>query len=287
MAVAVADRAAERQRDRHRAEVQRDQRRHRVRAERELAHDVGQGDREHRRVERDEDGAARDPEHRRREQATVGPVPPGVPGRGHRSRTVPAVPSISTIRPSAILSRRARDADDRRQPELTRDDGGMREHPAGIRDEAAGDREDRHPRRVRRRADDDVARAGCARSPPSPSATRAGPRTTPAEAPVPLSSSASPASSRATSKRLVTPKSGSARPSLLGGLSVRCRACSARRSATVALAIRRGSQERRRPRRDGGTGRRPARRSTPSRTSRLPTRNASLRRWACDIRSIQ
>ena len=53
--------------------------------------------------------------------------------------------------------RRVAGPDDRRQPELAGHDGRVRQDAAGVRHEAAGDREDRHPRRVRRRADDDVA----------------------------------------------------------------------------------------------------------------------------------
>ena len=154
MAVSVADRAAERQRDATAPRYSVTSDATALASEAELAHDAGQRDREHRRVERDEDRAARDPEHRRRQQATVGRVSPGL---RHRSRTVPAVPSISTVRPSRDARRRAGDADDRRQAELAGHDGGVREDAAGVRDEAAGDREDRHPRRVRGRADDDVA----------------------------------------------------------------------------------------------------------------------------------
>ncbi len=95
LAVSVAEAAAGEQRDRHRPEVQRDERGdgHGVHAE--LVHDARQGDREHRRVERHEHRAAGDPEHRRAEQ-------PSPARTAHRRRTIPVVPSISTRRPSAI-----------------------------------------------------------------------------------------------------------------------------------------------------------------------------------------
>ncbi len=61
--------AADRQRDRDRAEVQRHQRCDRGRADVELAHHARQGDGEHRGVERDEDRAGRQPEHRPADEA--------------------------------------------------------------------------------------------------------------------------------------------------------------------------------------------------------------------------
>ena len=72
LAVPVAEAAAGQQRDRHRAEVERDQRRDRDGVDAELVHDARQGDREHRRVEGHEHRAAGDPEHRRAEQPRRG-----------------------------------------------------------------------------------------------------------------------------------------------------------------------------------------------------------------------
>ena len=52
---------------------------------------------------------------------------------------------------------RHRRPDDGRDPELARDDGGMRRHAAGVRDEPGDLREQHDPRRIRHLADEDLA----------------------------------------------------------------------------------------------------------------------------------
>ena len=207
------------------------------------------------------------PEHRRAEQPR--PTRPG-----HRRRTIPVLPSSSTSRPSAIRvvaspvpttagrsnSRATTAACDRTPPVSVIS-------PPAIAN--SGD-----PRRVRRRADDDVAGLDRPEIVLGAGSPGRGPRTIPAEAPVPRSSSGSVDSNRSPSKR------SRRSPSLRDR---RRRPCAAAGSPPNGRAPRGG--RRRRRRRSAGrrsssrdlvasqdTGRRRARSMTPAATSRPATR---------------
>ena len=224
--------------------------------EAELVHDARQRDREHRRVERHEHGAAGHPEHRRAERAA--------PGRGAavtggaRSR---CSPSISTSRPSAIRVVASPVPTTAGSAELAGDDGRVRQDAAGVGDQAAGDREQRHPRRVRRRADDDVAgldRPEVVLRERHPGRTAHDSRR--GAGPAELVRARSTRSARRRSgRRRRRPRSG--------GLPTLGRRADARQRAMLGRCARRRGRARslgpaqsgRRPRRDGGRGRRRAR----------------------------
>ena len=155
----IAEAAARRQRDRDRAEVERDEGRDRGRAHPELLHHAGQRDGEHRGVEGHEDRPGRQSEHRAGHQAGLAARRCRLLGAlGHNSRTKPVVPSSSSMLTVGDPGRGIAGADDRRQIELARHDRRVGEDAARVRHETAGDREERHPGRVRRGRDDDVAR---------------------------------------------------------------------------------------------------------------------------------
>ena len=174
MPVAIAERAGDRQRHRDRAEVERHDRGCRSGAQPELGHDPRQRDGEHRRVQGDEDRARGDAQQRRRASPAASHAP--------RART-PAVTAGARCRARRRSPHRDRRGsvgrvarpDDRRQAELAGDDRRVGQDAAGIGHKAARDREHRDPRRVRGRADDDVARLDRARSRRAASTTRAGP----------------------------------------------------------------------------------------------------------------
>ena len=171
---------------------------------------------------------------RRREQPAPGR------GGGHRRRTIPLVPSISTQPPVGDPRRRVAGPDDGRQPELAGHDGRVRQDAAGVGDEPAGDREQRHPRRVRRRADDDVAGLDRARSRPGSSVDPGRAADDPGRGAGPAHDCLVVRGERGPVEPVRVGSSVVGRPTWRGGSIAAERACSARRSATSGTTVVRG-----------------------------------------------
>ena len=247
-----------------------------------VVHHARQGDGEHRGVQGDQDRAARDAEHPGQRASTSG---------GHRRGHPPSQDPDDAA--SCRRSRRARrrrcacvaspSPDHGGQPELAGDHRRVATTPPVLVTQAARDREQRDPRRVRRRAHDDVAGLDPAEV-LRPRTTRAVPRATPGDAPVPRSRRRVAATWRAPVEPVGAGAAVGALPTIVGG-----------RIACAGLIVR---GARRSPRRSPGAARtaatssrrgtaRPVRSIEPSATSRRPMRIDSAEGADCASRSIQ